>query len=251
MQIRNLTGVLLMLAAAGGASQAHAKVIEDASGSLKNLTSIGDVLDSPDHHPVHILYVHGISQVGGGDSAKLRESICTELKLCAVSDWKNEGIEYADKGEFASNVQPPALAYLGNPVWNSPEEWLASAPFVVHWAVHLRHHPSVLVVDEINWWPLALALKCRHIVAPEAYLAGPDQHLLQVCSEQSVQDPGGVGRFYPWISPDEAAKLAKKRPHGALANRALKDDLLDWGLADALLAVGQMNGILRDGMRQC
>ena len=250
MQIRKLTGVLLMLAAAGGASQARAKVVEDASGSLKSLTSIGDALNSPDHHPVHILYVHGISQVGSGDSAKLRESICNELKLCAVSDWKNAGTEYADKGEFASNVQPPTLAYLGSPVWNSPEEWLAAAPFVVHWSVHLRNHPSILVVDEINWWPLVLALKCRHVVAPEAYLAGPDRHLLQVCSEQSIQDPDGVGRFYAWISADEAAALAKKPPRGALANRALKDDLLDWGLADALLAVGQMNGILRDGMRQ-
>ena len=59
-----------------------------------------------------------------------------------------------------------------------------------------------------------------------------------------------MGRFYPWISTDQAATLAKMRPHGALANRALKDDLLDWGLSDALIAVGQMNGILRDGMRQ-
>ena len=250
MHIRNLTGFLLVLAAVGGASQARAKVAEDVSGSLKTIISISGALDSPDRHPVHILYVHGISQVGAGDSAALRDSICTLLKLCDVSDWKNEGIEYADKGEFAPGVNPPTLAYLGSPVWNNEDEWQAAAPFVVHWVVHLRRHPAVLVLDEINWWPLVLSLKCRQVEAPEAYLAGPDQHLLQVCSEQSVQDPDGVGRFFPWISADEAATLAKMRPHGALANRALKDDLLDWGLADALIAVGQMNGILRDGMRQ-
>jgi hypothetical protein len=250
MQITKLALALLAVSAFGGPAQARTKVIEDQQGSLKTLASIGDVLDSPDHHPVHILYVHGISQIGAGDSALLRQSICTKLNLCDVSDWKNAGIEFADKGEFAPGLPPPALAYLGSPIWNNPAEWHAADPFVVHWVVHLRHHPAILVLDEINWWPLVLALKCRHVEAPEAYLAGPDRSLLQVCSNQSAQNPGGLGRFYPWISADEAATLSKIPPHGALANRALKDDLLDWGLSDALLAVGPLGGILRDGMRQ-
>ncbi len=250
MQTSKLTRTLLILAAVGGAAQVHAKVVEDASGSLKTLTSIGDALDSADRHPVHVLYVHGINQVGAGDSALLRESICTRLKLCAVSDWKNAGIEFADKGEFASGVQSPTLAYMGSPVWKNADEWHAAAPFVVHWVVHLRHHAAVLVVDEINWWPLVLALKCRRIVAAEAHLSGPDGYLLQVCSEESVQDRGGIGRFYPWISADEAAKLAKIRPRSVLINRSLKANLVDWGLSDVLLAVGPMGGILRDGLRQ-
>jgi hypothetical protein len=250
MQKREWTIAFLILAAAVWVAPARAKVIEDASGSLKTLTSIADALDSPDHHPVHVLYVHGIADMGAGDSAMLRESICTELKLCAVSDWKNAGVEFADKGEFSSTVQPPTLAYLGSPVWNSPDEWHAAAPFVVHWVVHLKRHSAVLVLDEINWWPLVLALKCRHVIAAEAHLSGPDQYLLQVCSEQSAQDPGGVGRFYPWIPPDQAANLAKIKPRGVLINRELKSGLVDWGLADVLVAVGPLGGILRDGVRQ-
>jgi hypothetical protein len=250
MQTSKLTRTLLILAAVGGAAQVHAKVVEDASGSLKTLTSIGDALDSADRHPVHVLYVHGINQVGAGDSALLRESICTRLKLCAVSDWRNAGAEFADKGEFASGVQAPTLAYLGSPVWKNADEWHAAAPFVVHWVVHLRHHPAVLVVDEINWWPLVMALKCRRIVAAEAHLSGPDRDLLQVCSERSQQDPEGSGRFYPWIPADEAVKLAGIRPRSVLINRSLKANLVDWGLADVLLAVGPMGGILRDGVRQ-
>jgi hypothetical protein len=250
MQKRDWTIAFLILAAAGWVAPARAKVIEDASGSLKTLTSIADALDSADRHPVHVLYVHGIADMGAGDSAMLRESICTELKLCEVSDWKNAGVEFADKGEFSSTVQPPTLAYLGSPVWNSPEEWHAAAPFVVHWVVHLRGHSAVLVLDEVNWWPLILALKCRRVIAAEAHLSGPDQYLLQVCSEQSAQDPGGVGRFFPWIPPDEAAKLEKIRPRGVLINRELKSGLVDWGLSDVLMAVGPMGGILRDGVRQ-
>lgn len=250
MRSCKLVCAFLILAAAGGAVEARAKVIEDTSGSLKTLTNIGDALDSADRHPVHILYVHGIDQVGAGDSVLLRQSICSKLKLCDVADWKNAGVEFADKGEFDPAVQPPALEYLGSPVWKSAAEWHAAAPFVVHWVVHLRGHAAALEVDEINWWPLVMALKCRRVAAPEAYLAGASKQTLQVCSQRSAQDPDGLGRFYPWISPEEAARLARIRPHGVLINRTLKDGLIDWGLADVMLAVGQLNGLMRDGLRQ-
>jgi hypothetical protein len=250
MRNRTLTLFFLILAVAGGGASARAKVVEDTSGTLKNLTSIADALDSADRHPVHVLYVHGIDQVGAGDSKMLRESICTELKLCAVSDWKNAGTEYANKGEFSNSVEPPTLAYLGGPVWSNPEEWHAAAPFVVHWVVQLRGHSAVLVVDEINWWPLVLALKCRRVIAAEAHLSGPDKYLLQVCSDRSAQDPDGNGRFYPWITADDAAKLERIKPRGVLVNRELKAGLVDWGLSDVLMAVGPLGGIMRDGVRQ-
>ncbi len=250
MQNRTLTLFILILAIAGGGASAHAKVVEDTNGSLKTLTSIADALNSADKHPVHVLYVHGIDAVGAGDSKMLRDSICTELKLCAVSDWKNAGTEYADKGEFSSSVEPPTLAYLGSPVWGNPDEWHAAAPFVVHWVVRLKGHSAVLVLDEINWWPLVLSLKCRRVIAAEAHLSGPDQYLLQVCSTQAAQDPDGNGRFYPWITADEAAKLARIRPRGVLVNRQLKAGLVDWGLSDVLMAVGPLGGIMRDGVRQ-
>src|SRR5580692_337431 len=103
MATAKLTSILLVKVALGAAfgvgvgcaQPACAEIIEDPSGSLATLTSIGDALDAPDHHPVHILYVHGIDRVGSGDSSMLRESICTVLKLCAVSDWKNAGVEFA------------------------------------------------------------------------------------------------------------------------------------------------------------
>ncbi len=66
----------------------------------------------------------------------------------------------------------------------------------------------------------------------------------------SAQDAGGVGRFYPWITPDQAAKLAKIRPRAVLINRTVKASLVDWGLSDVLMAVGPLGGILRDGLRQ-
>jgi hypothetical protein len=250
MKIAKAFCALLIMAGLGRGVTAHAKVVEDVPGSLQGLTSIGDSLDAPDKHPVHLLYIHGINAVGAGDSSLLRDSICTKLKLCKTEDWRNAGTEYADKGEFADGSNPPPLNYLGSSVWNNASEWHAAAPFVVHWVVHLKNHPSVLVVDEINWWPLVLSLKCRNIVTGEAYLAGPNDSLLEVCSQQSKQDPGGLGRFYPWITVAEANELAKKPAHAVLINRTIKNGLLDWGFSDAMLAVGPLGDILREGLRQ-
>jgi hypothetical protein len=250
MPTGKLTSILLILAVVAGTAQARAKIIEDASGSLATLTSIGDALNAPDHHPVHILYLHGISQVGSGDSSLLRESICSRLKLCDVKDWKNAGAEFPNRGEFADGVNPPTLAYLGSPVWKTADEWHAAAPFVVHWVVHLRGRSSPLVVDEINWWPLLLSLKCRRVMAPEAHLAGPYRDLLEFCSNPKVQNPDGTQRYYPWITPEGAAQLEAIKPQGAWLNRDLKVNLVDWALIDVLLATGPLDGILRDGIRQ-
>ena len=63
MECRKLTWVFLFLAATGGAAASRAEVIEDASGSPKTITSIGDALNALDHHPVHVLYIHGIGQM--------------------------------------------------------------------------------------------------------------------------------------------------------------------------------------------
>jgi len=241
---------LLVLAAIERIAGAQVHGIKDANGVTQHLQSIGDALDSANRHPVHILYLHGIDQIGAGDSALFRQSICLRLKLCRVSDWKNAGTEYPDKGEFDPGALPPALGYLGSPVWKSVEEWHAAAPFVVHWVVHLRGHASILVVDEINWWPLVMAIKCRNVMTPEAYLAGPDPQLLDVCSLPAKQDPDKLGRFYAWIEPDEAARLKKLRPHSVLINRNLKSSLVDWGMSDVLMAVGPMGSLLRDGVRQ-
>lgn len=253
IRARSLGAALILLGTGLGiasATAAQAKVAADPNNAPASLTSIGDALNAPDHHPVHILYVHGIDQVGAGDSALLRTSVCKKLNLCAAGDWKNAGVEFADKGEFADGAPPPALMYLGSPVWNNQEEWHAAAPFVVHWEIHLRRHAALLILDEINWWPAVLALKCRHIVASEAYLAGPDRNLINVCSEQASQEPDGLGRFFPWIPAEDAEKLAAVQPRGALVNRKLKASLVDWGLSDVLLTTGPMSGILRDGIRQ-
>ena len=233
---------------------AHAKVVEDVPGSLKGLQTVWDALKTADQRPVHILYMHGINSLGSDDSQMFRDSICKIAHLCD-GGWQNAGTEYADQGPFALNATPPALEYLGVPIFtteNDAAEWRASAPFVTHYVVRLRAHDAILVVDEINWWPLVLKLKCQRIVPGDARLAGPNQSLLNFCSLPNKTDPDSPQRFtqYQWINGHQATVLEHLPNRAALINRELKTGLEDWGFSDVFLGVGPYRPIIEEGIRQ-
>jgi hypothetical protein len=237
-----------------GGIAAHAKVKEDVPGSLKGVQTIGDALTTADQRPVHILYMHGINSLGSDDSRVFRESICSIAHLCA-SDWQNAGTEYPDYGIFDVNAAPPALQYLGVPIWtndNDAEQWRASSPFVTHYVVRLRGHNATLVVDEINWWPLVVKLKCQRIVPGDAHLAGPNRSVLNFCSLPTKSSPENPQRFtdYQWIPEQEATQLGHLPNRAALINRELKTGLEDWGFSDVFLGVGPLRPILEEGIRQ-
>ena len=131
------------------------------------------------------------------------------------------------------------------------EEWNASDPFVDHYALR-RTNAGPIVVDEINWWPLVFPLKCRSMMTDETRLAGPSPIFLDLCSEAQEADASNPGRFktYTWITPVEAQKLKSAPRRGAMFNRGMKTAILDWGFSDAMMAVGSMHDVFREGMRQ-
>jgi hypothetical protein len=216
------------------------------------VSSIGESLQTAGQHPLHILYVHGIGATGAGDSWELQKSICRLMKGCSIP--KNPvpvGRDYADHGEFAVGTEPPPLKYMGDPVWTGTDDWSASAPFVDHYVLR-RSDGAPVVVDEINWWPLVFPLKCRHIMPGEATLAGPEKGLLGLCSQKTVNDSDHPQRYkaFTWLDPSKAKELESLKARAALVNRLLKDDVLDWRFSDAVMAVGSMHAIFREGIRQ-
>ncbi len=234
-----------------GIGPASGKVIDDGPQSLSQISSIGESLQKAGQHPLHILYVHGIGATGAGGSQIFQKAICGFLKDCVAPPAGPVARDYADSGVFAKDADPPDFQYMRKPVWRSKKEWSASDPFVDHYVLR-RSNGGPIVVDEINWWPLVYPLKCRAMMTDETHLAGPNPTLLNLCSEAQQVDASNPGRFitYTWISPDEAQKL-KTAPHrGALFNRWMKTSILDWGFSDAMMVVGSMHDLFREGMRQ-
>jgi hypothetical protein len=232
-----------------GKGWAQGKVIDDGPQKLSQISSIGESLRNAGQRPVHILYVHGIGAIGAGGSEVFRKGICAFVKDCRAAGAPLR--EYADSGEFESDAEPPTLEYMGKPVWATKQDWRASSPFVDHYVI-LRGDGGPIVVDEINWWPLVFPLKCRAIMTGEARLAGPDKTFLKLCSKAEEKDASHSGRFitYTWINSSDVKTLESIRPKGALLNRDLKNSILDWGFSDAIMAVGSMQGLFREGIRQ-
>jgi len=206
---------------------------------------------------LHFLYVHGMAASGPGvsDSFDLRKSICRFLRDCTTLEGEFDGTDYADRRDFALNAPPPDLQYLGQPLWKTDatgasEEWNASAPYVDHYKLVRKGAPTIYL-DEINWWPLVFAAKCRQIVAEDASLAGPIKKYIHTCSLDKKNDPDqqkNPGRFrtYPFITNEQ--EINNLPAKGALLNRNLKTYLLDWGFADAVLAVGPMRSLFLEGI---
>jgi hypothetical protein len=231
---------------------AQGRVIEAGPQGLSQVSTIGESLHNAGQRPLHFLYVHGIGATSAGDSHVFLQSICCLLKGCAIPAVPVPiGRDYADRGEFTNGSEPPTFKYLGKPIWRNKDEWSASAPFVDHYVLP-RTDGGPIVVDELNWWPLVFPLKCRNIMPGEAHLAGPDANFLNICSKDAEKDESNVGRYkaFQWISSDEAKTLKSIHPKGALLNRALKNNILDWGFSDAIIAVGSIHSLLREGMRQ-
>ncbi|HYL47142.1 MAG TPA: hypothetical protein VEU52_08940 [Candidatus Limnocylindrales bacterium] len=232
---------------------------QEPSVPPQSVTSLGDSLKRAQFKQLHIFYVHGMAADGPGysESRVLRKSICQRLKDCTSPEGQFSGREYANQQYFALDSPPPNLSYFGDQIWKSrksgppSEGWNASAPFVDHWKFVRRGNAPTIYLDEINWWPLVFAVKCREIIAKDTELVGPSPAFLNKCSRLEA-DPKTPGRFlsYPWIEEDDARRLKDLPPRGALINRSVKNAVLDWGFTDAVLAVGSMRSYLLEGIRQ-
>lgn len=201
--------------------------------------SLGDLL-ARSEGPVHIVFVHGMRAEGPGFSGKFREALCRRAGACKPDDPASKPL---DIGEA------PDLQYLGEPIWKEGE-WPKSRPFVIRYVYRRENRPPI-VLDEVNWWPLLFPLKCRFLVAPEAdKLAGPNQEHLDLCAGRA-KDPELAQLYHPWIAPAEADRLKAVRPPrggAARVNLFLKTQIMNWGLADAVILLGPMRTHVRAAM---
>jgi hypothetical protein len=248
----NLMTVILPLSVKPMQAQTGAAV---PGASAATTRSLADLLRDR-KHPLHILYVHGIGDDGPTDldSYYLRRSMCETLH-CSKRDGEMVGqLVFADSGPFRAHTPPPAISFLGEKVFpadasGASELWDASAPFLRRFK--LAGGGAPIYVDELNWWPLVFALKCRYMVAADAPLVGADTTNLEDCAKDRMPY-GTTGHFYsyPFLTKDEAAHLRSLPKRGALLNRKLKGSLMDWGFTDAILSLGPMRQLLLEGLQQ-
>jgi len=211
--------------------------------------TIGQIIAAtPANTPIHLIFVHGIRVDKRGSSLALQRAMCKHIaRGCPSTVYVS-----TDVLDLGKN---PALNFAGELVWKTDQEWLASRPVVDHYVYHLPIGKT-LIVDEVNWWPFAFPLKCRFLVKPDTGLIGVNARTLQLCANLKPREGGGYDQAYTdhfaWIDHDTFLKLKDTRPpfHGAPAiNRYVKAEIFDWGLVEAVLALGVTKTELRETVR--
>ena len=225
--------------------------------ALSQTVSIGDVIRAEDTQaaatkttalPIHLIYVHGMNDVGSNDSEMLQKAICRYLHECTMH---RDDPMYAE-GPFALTATQPNLTYLQQPIWVTPEEWHASAPFIQRYRISGGGHAPI-VLDELNWYPLVYPLKCKFLLPGDAMLTGSVKDKLGVCQPKSNQpDSTSPGHFlsYRWMPNGPLFTTDLPLQHATLINRTLKVNVMDWGFGDAVLALGPMREIMTAAIRQ-
>ena len=218
---------------------AGGRVRPDDPGTLAKTTSLGYLIENA-RKPVHIVYVHGMRADGQGASDSFRAALRRYVPgVCAG------GTPPATLAPHPLPLPAPSTfpTYLGQPIWRSPEEWQASTPFVLRFEYPREGAPPI-IVDEVNWWPLLFPAKCRLIVHPEIDLSGIDRAHIKLCA--CDRKP-----YYPWLTAAKRdAALAHKPTSGggARVNAYLKQQIMNWGLADAVLALGPLRAYSRQAL---
>jgi hypothetical protein len=201
------------------------------------------VLDQHPNDDVHMVLVHGIRTDDPNTWVKFRAEICKHLAAqhgCKPGQPSGPVFE-----RLLLRRRSPEGYFLSNKIWKSKEEWLGSQPFIEHYSYELVNGRK-LVLDEVNWWPLVLALKCQFIIPNDTTLVGPDKDNITHCEADAPT------HRYGWFTPEEAAGYLNTRPVSGGApsiNRGIKTAILDWGFSDAILSLGTMKTLLRETVR--
>jgi len=190
--------------------------------------------------PLHIVFVHGIRATGEGYSANFAERLTaaiagkmqksTRLALPPLPWPRNASMAGAPPGE------PPADKTI---IWPDQTSWDRSQPFVMR--TKIGSDMGDVTIDEVNYWPLLFPLKCRFLLVPEHDLSGNDRTNLTHCVERG------------WLSQVELDRLLGSKPQskgGAWLNAAGKQQILNWGLSDAVIALGPMRRYLNDAIEK-
>lgn len=221
-------------------ASARDRFIEGGPQGLAETRSLGEVIRGA-QGPVHISYVHGMRAEGPGASAAFRAELLRRFGGSAAPRARR----FIDLG-----ARPRTASVGGTLIWPGDEAWAASRPFVDRYQLNLRGG-AIVIVDEVNWWPLLFPIKCRFLVLPEHDLSGNEPAHLRLCAGRGPA--GEAGLFHPWLSAqelDEALDTDPRSDGGARVNSTIKRQIFNWGLADAVIALGPMRNYLNRTMQR-
>lgn len=185
------------------------------------VASLGQLLPDPEQ-PVRLVFLHGISDhfpgyaLGAGANAWMNEA---GLK----------GLNFVPEGAVQPGLPVPLVDFKPH----APGDAFSQVSYQTrNYRLSIAGKPRKVQVVEITWSGLTRWLKSKYL--------GFD-------TRQQYCDAASGTPCVPWQKKTPAE--LEQVPPRVWANRVLKEDLIDRGLADAALYAGSYGAVIRDGVR--
>jgi hypothetical protein len=188
---------------------------------------------------LHIVFVHGIRAEGAGTSTDFAKHLAKAIEAPPPGPAMPHLLNLGTRPTATMPGDYDGTGPVDTPIWRSDPEWDASRPFVNRTTI--AGELGSVVIDEYNYWPLLFPIKCRFLLVPEHDLSGNDAVHLKLCKDNG------------WITPADLKTLLGSRPAsggGAKLNAVAKHQIMNWGLSDAVVALGPMQAYLHSTLDQ-
>jgi hypothetical protein len=166
---------------------------------------------------VHVMLIHGMSAKDDPDYSDIIKVLRREL------DADPTEILWSDSHTYPAALERVRLG--GAAVWPSPAERQRDAPRLRTATLTLDNGVE-LQLHAFDYWQALATLKCRYLIGPDASLVGSSE-FTALCADH--------------VNRSSASSPPKPR----WLNKQIKNELVAWGFADAVIATSDFREVLR------
>lgn len=192
--------------------------------------------DLPDDGTLEIFLAHGMRVDATQTYADVIRAITKRLNLFTTEDPNT-------LQPIPLVLRPPDVVLDGVPVFGKGSthgsDWTQFQPRVTveHWQARIGH--KRVNFYRFEYWEALAFIKCQFVVSPDTKVIGTTTTFGAKTRSAFCASP-------PWNAPGH--QQLSKLPE--LGNQLLKSEIMEWGLADAVIATSQYRIVLRQAVRE-
>jgi len=185
-------------------------------------SGLRDIIDDlPTNGTLDVFLVHGMRIDAPQTYAEITKPVADRLHLTESDVGAEQKLVPA-----TPTVTIDGWRVFGGDNWDANRPRVTIQTFTAPGGKHVKFY-------RFQYWEALAFLKCRLIVAPDTRVVG-DSTRSKYCAQNSYDDVGG-------------ARLSSSSEFG---NRWVKTEIMEWGLADAVIVTSAYRAVLRQAVRE-
>jgi hypothetical protein len=244
--LRRLAACITLLYMTGCISESGSVAVEKVDGKITPFPGLANLLNAlPPGGSLNIFVTHGMSTSADESEKNLRDSIAQRLQLAPAGATQQQNLPRM--------AMRPDVRLDGAPIWpDSYAGWQCSgsdpsnaldkcdAPYL-DVSIYRSADGKDVVFYSLNYWGVLVWLKCSQLVSADTHLIG----------DLSTFGAGNAkycnARFGNRL--DHPIPLDAVSSQALIIDHVIKNDVMDWGFPDAVIATSGYRRVLHDAVR--